>query len=263
MGAALKAKSTAGAEVLQLGESSWHLEIPAGPSGKYRLAQLDDYAQLNRGRFPWRPPLTLTLQARASSPAIPGTWGFGLWNDPFALSLGFSGATRRLPALPATAWFFFASSPNYLSLRDDLPGEGSLAATFRAPPRQLLYLLAGIPALPCLLFPPTARLLRRLARRVVKQDTARLVSTDPSIGSTLVTDWHTYQLIWSEGLVRFRVDEVMHLSTAVAPHEPLGLVIWVDNQYAAFQADGRLAFGTLPYDSPAWIEVRDLRITRP
>jgi hypothetical protein len=51
----------------------------------------------------------------------------------------------RLPALPNTAWFFFASPPNYLSLRDDLPAQGALAAVFRSPrlPASLLVLGAA------------------------------------------------------------------------------------------------------------------------
>ncbi len=262
MVAALEARTTPGAEARQLDESSWRLEIPPGPSGRYRLAQLDDYAQLKRGQFPWRCPLTLSLQARASSGAIPGTWGFGLWNDPFGLSLGFSGATRRLPALPNAAWFFFASPPNYLSLRDDLPAQGGLAATFLAPQRQLPFVLAGLPALPWLLFPPTARPLRRLARRVLRQDAASLVSLEQASGHSPVAEWHTYSLTWRDDQVRFQVDGVVQLTTAVNPRGPLGLVIWVDNQYAAFPADGRLAFGTLPNGSPAWIEFRNLELTR-
>jgi hypothetical protein len=262
MVAALEARTTPGADARQLDESSWRLEIPSGPSGRYRLAQLDDYTQLKRTQFPWRPPLTLTLQARASSGAIPGTWGFGLWNDPFSLSLGFSGATRRLPALPNAAWFFFASPPNFLSLRDDLPAQGGLAATFLAPQRQLPFVLAGLPALPLLLFPLAARPLRRFAQRFLRQDAASLVSLEPAHGPSPVTDWHTYSLSWSDDLVRFQVDGVGQLTTDVNPRGPLGLVIWVDNQYAAFPADGRLAFGTLPNDSSAWIEFRDLELTR-
>jgi hypothetical protein len=261
MGLTLEAKATPGAEVQQLDPTSWRLVIPAGSADLYRLAQLDDYAHFSRGTFPWRPPCTLTLQARTSSPTIPGTWGFGLWNDPFGLSLGFSGATRRLPALPNAAWFFFASPPNYLSLRDDLPTTGGLTATFRAPRRQFLYLVAGIPALPGLLFPQTARILRRLARRVIQQDAAQLSPAAQWTDPDSVTSWHSYRLLWQEDLVRFQVDDRELLETRTSPIGPLGLVIWVDNQYAAFPPDGRLAFGTLPNNSLAWIEIQNLTMT--
>ncbi|MEE9188021.1 MAG: hypothetical protein V3U36_01540, partial [Anaerolineales bacterium] len=61
-----------GGNVIQKEPSAWRLEIPSGPSGKYRLAQLDDYAGLSRRTFPWIPPLNLSLRVRASAKVIPG-----------------------------------------------------------------------------------------------------------------------------------------------------------------------------------------------
>jgi hypothetical protein len=227
------------------------LEIPAGPAGRYRLAQLDGYTGLPRRAFPHKSPLILSLRARASHPSIPGTWGFGFWNDPFGLSLGFGGGSR-LPVLPQAAWFFFASPPNYLSLRDDLPAQGGMAAAFhsRAIPTPLLAF--GLPGLPLLALPATARRLRQLGRRFVRQDAAPL--------TILTTEWHTYQIDWGEVSVSFRVDGEIVLDTRVVPSAPLGLVIWVDNQYAAWPPDGRLRFGTLATPAPAWIEVGEVSL---
>ena len=101
----------------------YRLVIPAGSATQYRLAQLDDYAKIPRSRFPLRFPLTLNLSARVSSEFIPGTWGFGFWNDPFGLSLGFGGNPFRLPALPNAAWFFGASEESYLSFRAERKTE--------------------------------------------------------------------------------------------------------------------------------------------
>jgi hypothetical protein len=226
----------------------WRLEIPAGPAGRYRLAQLDDYSNLPRRSFPWQVPFNLSLRARASEASLPGTWGFGLWNDPFTLSLGFGGE-RRVPALPNTAWFFFASAPNYLSLRDDLPAQGRLAATFQSPRWPTALLAPAALALPLLALPPVARLTRRLGRRVVRQDAAAL-QADP-------IEWHTYRLEWGQSSVTFWVDGNLVLETGVAPLGPLGLVIWVDNQYAAWPASGRLSYGTLENHLQAWIEIDD------
>jgi hypothetical protein len=182
---------------------------------------------------------------------MPGTWGFGLWNDPFALSLGFGGG-RRIPALPNAAWFFFASAPNYLSLRDDLPAQGGLAATFQSPRWPAILLAPGALGLPLLALPPASRVIRRLVRRIVKQD-AVILPTDPS-------QWHTYRLEWSQDCVTFYVDESSVLETGVAPLGPLGLVLWVDNQYAAWPPTGRLSFGTLAINQPVWIEVEDIAV---
>src|SRR3990172_1467829 len=106
------------------------LSLPPSPS--YADAQLDDYRSLPRSRFPWRPPLRLSLRGRASSPAPLGTLGFGFWNDPFSLSLAQGGAARRLPPAPNTAWFFYASPPNQIELAHGVPGHGWKATTLSA-----------------------------------------------------------------------------------------------------------------------------------
>ena len=237
----LKPNLTRAAQVLQTGPAAWRLEIPPGPAGRYRLAQLDDYAGRPRGKFPWQPPMRLEIRARASAVDLPGTWGFGLWNNPFGMGV------YSLPALPNTAWFFFASPPNYLSLRDDLPAVGGLAPPVIAPRWPAGLLALGIPALPLAAFPALVRLARRLGRRVVRQDSAAL-SHDPC-------DWHTYTLEWLDHQVVLLLDGQAVLQTPVVPRGPLGLVIWIDNQYAAAAPDGRLRAGTLANPEPAWIEV--------
>lgn len=246
----LKSTLTPGAQVIPLGENAWRLEIPAGPQGRYRVAQLDDYGSLPRRRFPHQPPLRLSLQARASAETIPGTWGMGLWNNPFGLAILSGVEVLRLPALPQAAWFFFASPPNYLSFRDDLPAEGALAAVFcsRRIPTPLLAL--GAPGLPLLLLPPAVRLARRLARRLIQESSERL-DISP-------TDWHAYEMEWKDRRVTFRVDGAVAHESGIAPRGPLGLVIWVDNQYAALTPAGRLCFGSLANPQTAWIEIADL-----
>jgi hypothetical protein len=249
----LKPKLSPGAKCKPLPEGGWHLEIPSGPQRSYRLAQLDDYADLPRKRFPWNPPVRLSLRGRASHKVIPGTWGFGLWNDPFSFSLGLGGASRHIPALPNAAWFFFASPPNYLSFQDDLPAQGALASTFRSPSLPGISLTLGAPALPFTFWPTAARLLRRLGARIIQQDST-LMTLEP-------TDWHNYRLDWLPDRVSLSVDGQIMLETGLVPRPPLGLVIWVDNQYAALPPDGRLAFGSLANPEPAWIEIAGLKIT--
>ncbi len=241
-----------GARLATTGADAWRLEIPAGAAGRYRLAQLDDYAHLPRRAFLHRPPLALSLSARASSPDLPGTWGFGLWNDPFSFSLGIGGGSRRLPALPSAAWFFFASPSNYLSLRDDLPASGGLAGVFVSPDLPSLLLAPGAAFLPLLAFRPLRRLLRRLLRRFIRQEAASLALP--------VQDWHTYEIEWLVDELTFQVDGQVALRTPLAPGSPLGLVIWIDNQFAAFPPDGRLSYGTLANPQPAWIEIRELAL---
>jgi hypothetical protein len=223
----------------------FRLSLPAGSAGEYRLAQIDDYAQLPRRRFPARPPRTLSLRARASADSLPGTWGFGLWNDPFGFSLGFGGQAWRLPALPNAAWFFHASAENYLSFGEDQPAQGFLAQVFRSPRFDLRLLLAG------LLFPLARRRARRLLSEVIREQAAAV--------SVEVTEWHLYRLGWEARRVFFEVDGALVLESPVAPNPPLGVVIWIDNQFAAFRPTGQLAWGTLA-NPAAWLEVRDIRL---
>jgi hypothetical protein len=249
----LRPSLSRGATVTETRPSAWRLAIPAGAKGRYRLAQLDDYRSLPRRKFPWRPPLTLSLRARASAADLPGTWGFGLWNDPFSVSLGLGGMARRFPALPNAAWFFYASPPNYLSFRNDLPAQGFLAATFRAAPIPAALLALGSP-LGALLALPLAAGLARAALRLAVRQAAALVQTD-------VTAWHTYRLDWNANQVRLHVDDKPVLETPVSPHGPLSLVLWIDNQYAALPPGGRLAYGALPNPQPAWLELDEFLIS--
>jgi hypothetical protein len=48
------------------------------------------------------------------------------------------------------------------------------------------------------------------------------------------------------------------METSVSPRPPLGLVIWIDNQYAAWHPDGKIGFGVLENTEPAWLEIEDL-----
>ena len=241
---------TAGAQVFEVGPGVWRFLLPAGTANRYRLAQLDDYRDLARRRFQHQAPRRLSLRARASAVDIPGTWGFGLWNDPFSMGLLTGQGLLRLPALPNTAWFFFASPPNYLSLRDDLPAQGGLAATFQSPAWANALLPLGVLLLPLMALPPAARLLRRLGRQFVRQSAVKLPA-DP-------TQWHDYALQWKRDRASFQVDGSTILETEVAPCNRLGLVIWIDNQYLSFGPDGRLRYGLLANPEQNWIEISEL-----
>jgi hypothetical protein len=265
---------TRGAQVQEISQEVGHyrLEIPAGEANAYRLAQLDDYARLARNKFPLQPPLTLTLSARASSDSIPGTWGFGLWNDPFGLSLGFGGNAWRLPSLPNAVWFFGASEESYLSFKDISGREdpaptpvanGFIAQTFRAPKFHPSLISAGLAL-------PFSRVrTRRMLSQIIEEEGVQLwshLSQQQAAGlqsqslSVDPTQWHRYRLNWSLKRVSFEVDEVQVFESSVSPNPLLGLVIWIDNQFAAFTPEGKIGFGVLANPEPVWLEVKDLNI---
>jgi hypothetical protein len=232
--------------------NGWQLEIPAGIENSYRLAQLDDYGGLPRQAFPWSPPVRLTLTARISARNLPGTWGFGFWNDPFSTFL-VQGGRIRFPTLPNAAWFFFASEPNYLSLRDNLPAKGQMAAVFRSAKRPPFKLLLGSPLFSMIFIPSFARWLRRWLSRYIQQD-AVAFDLDPR-------DWHAYQLEWGFERMVFKIDDRILLETKLTPSAPLGLVIWVDNQYARWLPDGNIGYGTLANQEAAWLQIDGLEIS--
>ena len=237
-------RSSNGASII-LTSSGFRFTIPESQIGQYRLAQLEDYTGLARKAFPSYPPLTLNLSARASSESIPGTWGFGFWNDPFP-SFGFSGAPPRLPALPNAIWFFNASPKNYLSFREDKPAQGFIAQTFHSPRFHSSLLPAG------LTLPFSRKATRRILSRIIDEDAAT-VSVD-------VTQWHSYRIEWSSNRSAFWVDEALALETTVSPRPPLGLVIWMDNQYAAFTSQGKMKWGVEENLTEAWLEVEKIEI---
>lgn len=250
--AAMRGRVTVGAHIRQTRPHLWKLTLPANGGDRYGVAQLDDYTSLPRRAFPRSAPTQLSLRARVSQCDLPGTWGFGWWNDPFSVQLGLGGTSRRLPALPNAAWFFYASPESYLALHDNHPASGFLAATFSAPRLPWPILVLGLPVLPFLAWPWAARWIRRAGRLVVKEDAVAL-DLDPTV-------FHAYRMRWDREQVSFWVDDELRFTTRVSPRGPLGTVLWIDNQMMAFGPDGRIRFGTLG-NAEAWLELEDIAVT--
>jgi hypothetical protein len=103
-----------------------------------------------------------------------------------------------------------------------------------------------------LLFSPFVRYLRRQAGRIIRQEAITL-QIEP-------TEWHSYEMTWKTDCIEFVVNGEEVFTTTVVPQGSLGLVIWVDNQYASISSSDRLGYGFLPNPEPAWIEIGDLRV---
>lgn len=233
-------------------EDGLSLFLPELPSRKYGLAQVDNYTHLPRWKFPYQLPLKLVLEARVSDTDLPGTWGFGFWNDPFSFGFGGGGMARLLPVLPNAAWFFYGSEENHLSLRDDQPGTGFHAKTFCSPRLPAISSLLAIPLIPFLFWPAATRLIRRLGRIVIKEAATAL--------SVSVKNWHVYELEWLPDQVVFSIDQQNVFHTATSPQGRLGLVVWIDNQYFRFDGRGQLGFGFIDVLKEQWLQVRNLSV---
>jgi hypothetical protein len=218
----------------------------------YCNAQIDDYQGLPRRAFLHRPPLRLTLRARFSHTAgvLKGTGGFGFWNDPFLMT------GLRTPALPRALWFFYAAPPSDMRLAVATPGYGWKAAVLDA------LSVRGLAALP--LAALAAPLMRhvRLYRRLWPFFARSFRIAEQALGelpATALTAWHTYTIEWGTRTAIFSVDDTAVL-TAPAPQGPLGLVIWLDNQYLAVHPSGRLRYGLVAKSEVQWLEIADLSL---
>ncbi len=221
----------------------------AGDGRSYTNAQLDDYQTLARRDFCWRPPLRLYLRARFSHSAdqLCGTAGFGFWNDPFLMS-GW-----RWPALPRALWFFFASPPSEMALTLTTPGWGWKAAVIDAArPAALRWL----PLAPLLVPVLRSRTLHRRLWPHLQRDLG--IAEAPVTGS--LTAWREYEIVWGLQEVAFSVDGEIVLAGVPAPHGPLGLVLWIDNQYLVVHPSGRLRHGVLALAQTQWLEIGEVEI---
>jgi len=233
--------------------TSTQMTIPAMPSG-YADAQLDDYWNLARKLFPWRPPVHFILRARASARLPLGTLGFGFWNDPFTLSLGQGGAGQRLPSAPQTVWFFYGSPPNHFAFAPGIKGHGFKAMALRSP------------IIPGILLAPFAAAGVALAqipilRRPVLRTALRSVQSAEAELSFSLDKWHEYAVTWEREHVRFEVDGQIVLQDRIEIPGPLGFVAWIDNQYAIASPEKGFRFGVIPTGNQQWLEISDLEIS--
>lgn len=220
---------------------------------RYADAQVDDTAGLPRARFRHRPPFRFHLRARASHAQPIGTLGFGLWNDPFALSVGLAGAARKLPAPPQALWFFYGSPPNDMAYAAPGVPCGWKAASLCSPHLPGAMVAAGGLGLMAL------GVLRRWQAGAVRWALSYVAASEARIDVDLA-DWHTYDLVWADSKADFLLDGELLLRVDRPPDPPLGFVAWIDNQYAVISRDKGVKFGVLPVPEPQWLELADLHL---
>lgn len=228
------------------------MTLPATPQGTYVDAQIDDYGQLARAAFPWRPPLQMTVRARSSLPATPhadclrGTAGFGFWNYPFSVR-------GDILMLPEAIWFFYASPPSDMALVPGVPGCGWKAQVIHS--MRPGALLATLPTALATVWGWMTKNTRPAARWL-----QRLSGAHEALLNVDMTTWHTYTLDWSSSAAVFQVDGVEVLRVPQPPTRALGFVAWLDNQYAVATPRGNLKFGTVS-TGPEWFELDSVKIT--
>jgi hypothetical protein len=224
---------------------------PTADRSAYHNAQITDYNPVQR-RFVLRPPLRVTVEACLSTPAdtVRGTAGFGLWNHTYD-------PTRRGFRLPQTAWFFFASADSNLALAQGVLGWGWKAAALDAGRWQARALLPLTPlAIPLMRIPPLYRRLYPLAQAV-------LGVGERALDAALLAQMRRYEILWQRDGLRFSVDGETVFQADHAPRGPLGLIAWIDNQYAVVTPQGQFAFGVCPLAQPQAMTLQRLEVSEP
>jgi hypothetical protein len=211
----------------------------------YSNAQISDYYHREESRlhfnFRWRPPLRMTVTARAqveNQPvtALRGTAGFGFWNHPFSVD------AKRLPWLPQSIWFFYSSPPNNMQFAHGVRGCGWKAATMDAAHWRAVLLTPF--ALPGALLMQAPRLYNWLWKPI--QRTLKI--SERTLDVDLLAARHTYTIDWrSDGAV-FAVDDEIVLETPFAPRGAAGFISWLDNRYLIATPQGNFGYGTLPIE---------------
>ncbi|GCF09406.1 hypothetical protein [Dictyobacter arantiisoli] len=242
---------------MSVSDAALQMCLAATARGQYADAQIDDYSQLARSAFPWRPPLRMEIRAHASHVAatpqstihskdiLRGTAGFGFWNYPFSVR-------GDILTLPEAVWFFYAAPPSNMALVPGVPGWGWKAQVVHAMRPGALF-----SALPTALATgwgwlshdsrPAARWLQRLSGAQ-----EALIDAD-------LTTTHTYALTWHPDNVLFEVDGREILRANNPPTRALGFVAWLDNQYAIATPQGALRFGATPTEAQ-WLSIDHLTI---
>lgn len=212
----------------------------------YSDAQLDDYVA---GDLRWQAPVRLQLEAQfcGDPEHFVGTAGFGWWNDPAGTGL------RRL-RLPQALWFFYASTASQLELTANGASNGWLAMSFV--PR-LAFCLALLPLAPLAIVLSQNSWLRQRCCLPLLQ-LALGVRSQPI--QLKWNAWQHYQIDWYADRVEFWLDQQLVLKTRNLPTSKLGLILWLDNQYAQVSPRGIVRGGVLAHQAQA-LEIRNLSIS--
>ncbi len=220
------------------------LVVDGPEAARYADAQVDDLAGRRRQDFLWRPPLALSVRARFSRPLdeLHGTAGFGFWNDPWVIG-------RRLPAPPQALWFLLATPPSDMPLAAGVPGHGWKAAMIDVRWPVLAALASAVPFI--VLGARFDSVFRRLWPRVQRSMRVEESMIEP----TTLDEWHDYKIEWGEERVSWSIDGQVVFESEKAPRGPLGLVIWLDNQFMVATPRGGLRHGFVGWSGERALEI--------
>lgn len=247
---------TAGGGYMKMDKSVLRLGYSAASSDKYTDSQIDDYTMLSKKEYVWRPPLRMTVKARASHLAasadgvqaekvLKGTAGFGFWNKPFTMQGNWF-------TMPESIWFFYASPPSNMALSSHTPGWGWKAQVVHG--SKASSIVQALPLAAAMAHgkltgnsQPAAHLLQKFSGTSEK-----LIEAD-------FTEWHEYVLEWLPGEAIFYIDGKEFYRVPFSPTKPLGFVAWLDNAFAIATPQGEVKFGRVEAGKQ-WLDMDSVKI---
>ena len=122
-----------------------------------------------------------------------------------------------------------------MALALNVPGNGWKAATIDATRPAALAIAPLAPLI--LLLNQSKKLYKKLWPFVERN----LCIAEQPLDQAIMRDWHTYTIDWQINQVQLSIDQRIVLSTSRSPRGPMGFVAWIDNQYAAFTPEGKIA----------------------
>lgn len=220
--------------------------------GRYTNAQITDY-NYSRFEFRWKPPLRMTVTARASAggDALQGTAGFGFWNHPFSPDVEHF---HRSLQLPQAIWYFFGAPPNDMQLAYGVPGYGWKASMIDAGRWSALALFPL--ALPAVLMMQARPLYRLIYPKIQRA----LAIGEYVLDGALLAETHTYAIEWRRDGAQFSIDGRCVYETPFAPRGACGFIAWIDNQYASVSPRGAFSAGVVPLKQPQSLYLSSIRI---
>lgn len=248
---------TTGGGYMSINKSILRLGYDVAASDKYTDSQIDDYTMLSRKEYVWKPPLRMTVKARASNKAadansteqteatLRGTAGFGFWNRPFTMQGNWF-------TMPESVWFFYASPPSNMALSTTTPGWGWKAQVVHG--AKLSSAVQSVPLAASMGYGKITgnSMLAGKWLQKFSGTSEKLIQED-------ITKWHEYILEWRVNEAIFYIDGQEVHRAPFSPTKPLGFVAWLDNAYAIATPRGEIKFGRMNAGKQ-WLDLDSVKI---
>ena len=127
-----------------------------------------------------------------------------------------------------------------------------LSAVFSSSLIPLPLRAAGAVFMPLAFSGLTSGLIRRILKRYIKENATQIRKE--------WVEWHHFEIAWLTDKVSFSIDGNICHESQIFPQGKLGLVIWIDNQYARFAPGESLKFGSLETLYETSMEIKDFEI---